>query len=242
MVNEAEVDIFWNSPVFSVIQWMLKIWSLVPLPFLNATCTLHLKVISSCIVESSLKDFEQNLASMWNENNCMVVWPFFGIDLFWDWKEIWSFLVLWPLLSFLTLSLPQHQGLFQWVGVCIRWPKNWSFSFSINLCNEYSGNIQYQICWYWVQDFDSLGVAKFCPHGFYHFVSLPAELQSDCFSTHFLNFCDFEPNGLALESTLLITRLSQPQRIMTRCLLFFSVLRIQKRIRWINPSSQELTS
>ena len=46
--------------------------------------------------------------------------------------------------------------------------------------------------------------------------------------------CDFEPNGLAPESTLLITRLSQLQRIITRCLLFFSVLRIQKRIRWIN--------
>ena len=26
---------FWNSFAFSVIQWMLAIWSLVPLPFLN---------------------------------------------------------------------------------------------------------------------------------------------------------------------------------------------------------------
>ena len=24
----------------------------------------------------------------------------------------------------------QHQGLFQWVNLCIRWPKDWSFSFS----------------------------------------------------------------------------------------------------------------
>ena len=35
-VNEAEVDVFfWNSLVFSMIQWMLAIWLLVPLPFLN---------------------------------------------------------------------------------------------------------------------------------------------------------------------------------------------------------------
>ena len=30
---------FWNSLAFSMIQWMLAIWSLVPLPFLNPTWT-----------------------------------------------------------------------------------------------------------------------------------------------------------------------------------------------------------
>ena len=35
VVNEAEVDVFWNSLAFSIIQRMLAIWSLVPLPFLN---------------------------------------------------------------------------------------------------------------------------------------------------------------------------------------------------------------
>ena len=29
---------FWSSLAFSMIQWMLAIWSLVPLPFLNAAC------------------------------------------------------------------------------------------------------------------------------------------------------------------------------------------------------------
>ena len=40
-VNEAEVDVFffWNSLAFSMIQWMLAIWSLVPLPFLDPACT-----------------------------------------------------------------------------------------------------------------------------------------------------------------------------------------------------------
>ena len=30
----------------------------------------------------------------------------------------------------------------------IRWPKNWSFSFSISLSNEYSGMISYRIYWF----------------------------------------------------------------------------------------------
>ena len=30
---------FWNSLAFSMIQWMLAIWSLVPLPFLKPPCT-----------------------------------------------------------------------------------------------------------------------------------------------------------------------------------------------------------
>ena len=36
IISEAEVDIFSNSLAFSMIQRMLAMWSLVPLPFLNA--------------------------------------------------------------------------------------------------------------------------------------------------------------------------------------------------------------
>ena len=31
--------------------------------------------------------------------------------------------------------------------VCIRWPKYWSFSFSISPSNEYSGLISFRIDW-----------------------------------------------------------------------------------------------
>ena len=31
--------------------------------------------------------------------------------------------------------------------LCIRWPKYWSFSFSINLSNEYSGLISFRMDW-----------------------------------------------------------------------------------------------
>ena len=44
-------------------------------------------------------------------------------------------------------NLSQHQGLFQWVG-CVRWPKYWSFSFSISPTKEYSGLISFKIDWF----------------------------------------------------------------------------------------------
>ena len=42
----------------------------------------------------------------------------------------------------------QNQGLFQWSVFCIRWPKYWNFSFSINPSNEYSGLISFKIHWF----------------------------------------------------------------------------------------------
>ena len=32
--------------------------------------------------------------------------------------------------------------------ICIRWPKYWSFSFSISPCNEYSGMISFRMDWW----------------------------------------------------------------------------------------------
>ena len=46
---------FWNPLLFSIILWMLAVWSLVPLPFRNPV--LHLKVFSSCTVEASPEEF-----------------------------------------------------------------------------------------------------------------------------------------------------------------------------------------
>ena len=42
-------------------------------------------------------------------------------------------------------SLSQHQGLFNELALCIRWPKYWSFSFSISPSNEYLGLISCRI-------------------------------------------------------------------------------------------------
>ena len=39
IVNKAEIDVFLELSCFLMIQWMLAIWSLVPLPFLNPAWT-----------------------------------------------------------------------------------------------------------------------------------------------------------------------------------------------------------
>ena len=63
-----------------MIQWMLAIWSLAPLSFLNPACisgSVHV------LLKPSMKDFEHFFASMWDECNCAVVWTFFGVAFFW---------------------------------------------------------------------------------------------------------------------------------------------------------------
>ena len=47
----------------------------------------------------------------------------------------------------LAFNLSQHQGLFNESALCIRWPKYWSFSFSISPSNEYSGLILFMMDW-----------------------------------------------------------------------------------------------
>ena len=98
VVSEAEVDVFLEFPFFfydptdvgnlmsgssTSLEPSLQIW----------------KFSVSVLLNSSLKDFEHYLASMWNEHNCTVVWTFFGISLPWDWNENWPSPVLWPLMN-----------------------------------------------------------------------------------------------------------------------------------------------
>ena len=66
--------------------------------------SLHIwKFSVHILLKPSLKDFEHNLTSTWNEHNCTIVWTFFGIALLWDWNGKWPFPVLWPLLNFPNL-------------------------------------------------------------------------------------------------------------------------------------------
>ena len=53
-----------------------------------------------------------------------------------------------PLLapSPIAFNLSQHQGLFKWVAICIRWTKYWNFN--IRPSNEYSGLISFRIDWF----------------------------------------------------------------------------------------------
>ena len=47
-----------------------------------------------------------------------------------------------------ALNLSQYHGHFQEPALRIRWPKYWSFSFSISTSNEYSGLIFFRIDWF----------------------------------------------------------------------------------------------
>ena len=55
IVSEIEVDAFLKFSCFSVMQQMLAILSLVPLPFLNPACTCE--VLGSSTVEAWLEGF-----------------------------------------------------------------------------------------------------------------------------------------------------------------------------------------
>ena len=46
-----------------------------------------------------------------------------------------------------TFNLSQHQGFSSESIPCFRWPKYWSFSFSISSSNEYAGLTSFRMDW-----------------------------------------------------------------------------------------------
>ena len=103
IVNEAQI-FFWNSLAFLMIQQMLVILSLVPLPFLNPAWTSGSSRIVHVLLKPGLENFEHYFTSMWDECNCVVVehsiaLPFFGIgmkaDLFQSCGHCWVFQICW---------------------------------------------------------------------------------------------------------------------------------------------------
>ena len=101
-----------------MIQQMLAIWSLVPLPFLKSAWTsgssrftycwgLAWKFLSitllACAAAAAAKSLQSCPTLCDDECSCVVVWTFFGIAFLWDWNESCPFPVLWPLLSFPNL-------------------------------------------------------------------------------------------------------------------------------------------
>ena len=92
-VNEAEVGVFLESPCF--FYGSVNVGNLIfGSPASSKPSLFTRKFLVHILLKPSLKDFEHNLASMWNECSCMVVWTIFGITLLWDWSENWPFLVL----------------------------------------------------------------------------------------------------------------------------------------------------
>ena len=57
-------------------------------------------------------------------------------------------LVLWHPLLLLPSIFPSIRVFSNESALCIKWPKYWSFSFSISPSNEYSGLISFKIDWF----------------------------------------------------------------------------------------------
>ena len=99
VVNEAEVDVFLEFLAFSVIQLMLAIWSLVPLPYLNPAWTSGSSWFTYCcslgwrILSITLLACEMSTIVPWFEH--FLALPFFGIgikiDLFQSHGHCWVF-------------------------------------------------------------------------------------------------------------------------------------------------------
>ena len=57
----------------------------------------------------------------------------------------WCYLTISSSATLFSFNLSQHQGLFQWLALHIRWPKYWSVSFSISPARECLGLISFRI-------------------------------------------------------------------------------------------------
>ena len=99
IVNKAGVDVFLEFLAFSMIQWMLAIWSLVPLPFLNPAWTSGTSWFMYCwslacrILSITLLECEMSAIVQLFEHSLAL--PSFGIwmktDLFQSCGHCWVF-------------------------------------------------------------------------------------------------------------------------------------------------------
>ena len=84
IVNEA--DVFLEFPCF--LHDPANVGNLISGSSAFSKPSLYICRFSvHILLKPRLKDFEHNLADMWNEHNCVVVWTFFGIALLWDCNE-----------------------------------------------------------------------------------------------------------------------------------------------------------
>jgi len=95
LVSEAEISFFLEFPCF--LHDLMNTGNLISGSSAFSKPSLYIyKFLVHVLLKPNLKDFEYNLASMWNECNWTVVWTFFGIVILWDWNENGHFPVLWP--------------------------------------------------------------------------------------------------------------------------------------------------
>ena len=83
VVNETEVDVFLEFPCFLCDP--ANIGNLISDSSAFSKHNLYIwKFSVYTLLKATLKDFEHQFASLWNEGNCIVSGTFFGIALLWD--------------------------------------------------------------------------------------------------------------------------------------------------------------
>ena len=87
-----------------------------------------------------------------------------------------SHLILWHPLLLLPSIFPSIRDFSNESAVCIRWPKYWSFNFSISPSNEYSGLISHKIDW-----FDLIAIQRTLRSLLQHHSSKASILQCSAF-------------------------------------------------------------
>ena len=86
---------FWEFPCFFYDP--VYVGNLISASSASSTSSLYVcKFSVHVLLKPSTKDFEHNLAGMWDECNYTVIGTLFGIAFIWS--ENWPFPVLWPLL------------------------------------------------------------------------------------------------------------------------------------------------
>ena len=125
--------------LFTIPCWNWSLW-------LQTTYSLSYSFMSQKSDVSQFSSVTQSCLTLCNPMDCSTP----GFPVHHQLLELAQTYVHWvsdfiqpshPLMSssLSAFNLSQHQGLFQWVALRIRWPKYWSFSFSISPSNEYSG-------------------------------------------------------------------------------------------------------
>ena len=85
IINKIEIHAFLEISCF--FYDLMDVGNLIPSSSAFSKSSLYVwKSLVHILLKSSLKAFEHDLASMWNECNCMIVWTFFVIVL-WGWNE-----------------------------------------------------------------------------------------------------------------------------------------------------------
>ena len=132
IVSEAEVNVFLEVPCFLYDPW--TIGNLISHSSAFSDPSLNIwKFLIHVLLKPCLKDFKHNLARMWNECSCMVVWTSFDIALLWNWNENWPFLVLWPLFSFPNLLIYWNNDFLSLLAIfCIQLGISLPFSLSFH--------------------------------------------------------------------------------------------------------------